>query len=137
MQAFVSSLSPDWGLLILRLGLAIVFFAHGLPKIKNVGQVAGFFKQAGIPLAGLSAWIVTLLEIVGPVLAVIGLGTRFVALGWAISMVVAIVVVKIRMAKASFAGQGGWEFEFILGAAALTLVFTGAGALSLDAGLGW
>lgn len=137
MQAFVSSLSPDWGLLALRIGLAIVFFAHGLPKIKNVGQVAGFFKQAGIPLAGLSAWIVTLLETVGPVLAVIGLGTRFVALGWAISMVVATVVVKIRMAKMSFATQGGWEFEFILGVAALALVFTGAGALSLDAGLGW
>lgn len=137
MQAFVSLLSPDWGLLLLRIGLAIVFFAHGLPKIKNVGQVAGFFKQARIPLAGLSAWIVTLLETVGPVLAVIGLGTRFVALGWAISMLVATVVVKIRMAKVGFAAQGGWELEFILGVAALALVFTGAGVLSLDPGLGW
>ncbi|MCL4258269.1 MAG: DoxX family protein [Anaerolineales bacterium] len=140
MQAIFSSLSPDWGLLILRLGVAIVFFAHGLPKIKNVGNIAGFFKQAGIPLAGLSAWVVSLLETFGPILLVLGLGTRVVGLGMAIAMLVAIVAVRIRMAKVGFAGQGGqggWEFEFILGVAALALVFTGAGAVSLDAGLGW
>lgn len=135
MQAVVSLLSPDWGLLILRIGVAIVFFAHGLPKIKDVGQTAGFFKQANIPMPVVSAWIVALVETLGAILLVLGLGTRVIALGMAFAMLVAIKVVKIGMVKAKF--SGGWEFEFILGMAALALVFTGAGALALDAGLGW
>lgn len=120
---------------MLRLGVAIVFFAHGLPKIKDVSQVAGFFKQANIPLPGLAAWVVSLFETVGPLLLVLGLGTRIVGLGLAFTMLVAIKNVKMDMAKAKF--SGGWEFEFILGIAALALAFLGAGALSIDAGLGW
>lgn len=135
MEALVSWLSPDWGLLLLRIGVAVVFFVHGLPKIKDVSQVAGFFKQANIPLAGLAAWVVALLETVGPILLVVGLGTRPIALALAFTMLVAIKSVKVDMAKAKF--SGGWEFEFILGVAALALAFTGAGALSIDAGLGW
>jgi putative oxidoreductase len=136
-MSLLSSLSPDLGLLILRIGIAIVFFAHGIPKIKNVGQVAGFFKQAGIPLPTLGAWLVSLWETVGPFLFVAGLGTRLIGLGYAFSMLVAIWFVKRRMAKAAFTGQGGWELEFALAVAALAVVFTGAGAYSVDAGLGW
>ncbi|MCW5873548.1 MAG: DoxX family protein [Anaerolineales bacterium] len=135
METLASWLSPDWGLLLLRVGVAIVFFVHGLPKIKDVGQVSGFFKQANIPLPGIAAWVVSLLETVGPALLVLGLGTRALGLAFAFSMLVAIKNVKIDMAKAKF--SGGWEFEFILGVAALALAFTGAGALSIDAGLGW
>jgi uncharacterized membrane protein YphA (DoxX/SURF4 family) len=43
------------------------------------------------------------------------------------------------MAKAPFASTQqvqGWEFEFALMGAALALVFTGAGRLSIDALLG-
>lgn len=135
MEVLVSLLSPDWGLLLLRVGVAIVFLAHGLPKIKDVSQVAGFFKQANIPLAGVMAWVVALLETVGPALLVLGLGTRVIGLALAFTMAVATKTVKIDMLKTKF--SGGWEFEFILGVAALALAFTGAGALSIDAGLGW
>jgi putative oxidoreductase len=136
-MSLLSSLSPDLGLLILRVGIAIVFFAHGLPKIKDVGQVAGFFKQAGIPLPGLGGWLVSLWETLGALLLAVGLGTRWVSLGFAFSMLIAIVYVKFRMAKAKFTGQGGWELEFSLAVATLALVFTGAGAYALDPGLGW
>lgn len=135
METLASWFSPDWGLLLLRIGVAIVFLVHGLPKIKDVGQIAGFFKQANIPLPGIMAWVVSLLETVGPALLVLGLGTRVIGLALAFTMVVATKTVKIDMAKAKF--SGGWEFEFILGVAALALAFTGAGALSIDAGLGW
>jgi uncharacterized membrane protein YphA (DoxX/SURF4 family) len=33
--------------------------------------------------------------------------------------------------------KGGWEFEFVLLAQALALVFTGAGSIALDPLLGW
>jgi uncharacterized membrane protein YphA (DoxX/SURF4 family) len=49
-------------------------------------------------------------------------------------MIFAILLARIGMAKSPFAGgEGiGWEFEFILAAAALALLFTGAGSIALD-----
>jgi putative oxidoreductase len=130
------------GPLILRLGLGAVFIAHGLPKLnpkspmQGIAGFAGFLKQLGVPLPTLSAWLVALLESVGAVLLILGLGTRILGLALAIDMLVAIWLAKIRMMKAGFSGQNGWEFEFALLVGALALVFTGAGPLGLDALLG-
>ena len=58
------------------------------------------------------AWIVALLESVGAVLLILGILTRPIALGLAVDMLVAIVSVRIRMAKAPFASTQqvtGWE----------------------------
>ena len=78
-------------------------------------------------------------ERLGALLLIVGALTRLVALGLAVDVLVAIVSVKIRMAKAPFAGTPqvqGWEFEFCLLGGALALVFTGAGRLAVDAILG-
>ena len=103
---------------------------------------AGFavgLKQMGVPLPLLFAWVVVLLETVGAGLLILGLGTRILALGFAIDMLMAIVLVKRKMQKAGFMDpqKGGWEFEFVLMSAALALLFTGAGAISLDADFGF
>jgi len=127
----------DLGVLLLRLCVALVFFVHGWPKINPNSQMGGvpgltgFFKSAGIPLPGLGAWIVALLETVGAVLLALGIAVQPLGLALAFNMLVAIWAVKLRMAKASFSGQGGWELEFILLVAALTLAFTGAGAYAI------
>lgn len=132
----------DAGLLILRVGLGIVFLAHGLPKLNSsspIGGIAGFsgfLKQLNVPLPTVFAWLVALLETVGAALLILGLGTRILGLLFAIDMLAAILSAKIGMMKAKFSGQGGWEFEFALLVGALALVFTGAGAYSLDAMLG-
>ena len=128
------------GLLILRLALGIVMIAHGWPKLNPNGPMkgpagfGGFLKQMGVPLPILSGWVVALLETVGAVLLILGLGTRILAVGFVVDMVVAIRLVRIGMSKSPFAGgQGiGWEFEFILAAAALALLFNGAGSIALD-----
>ncbi len=80
------------------------------------------------------AWVVALLETVGAVLLILGLGTRILAVGFVIDMVVATRLVRIGMGKSPFSGgQGiGWEFEFILAAVALALLFTGSGRIALD-----
>jgi uncharacterized membrane protein YphA (DoxX/SURF4 family) len=65
--------------------------------------------------------------------------TRPIALGLAADMAVAIVAVRIRMAKAPFTSTPqvtGWEFEFALFGASVALVFTGAGRWGLDRFLG-
>lgn len=130
----------DWGLLILRLGLGIIFPFHAWLKLnpngpsKGPAGFVGFLKQMGVPLPGVLGWVVILLESVGAALLIIGLGTRIVALGLVIDMLVAIILVKRGMQKAGFLDpqKGGWEFEFALLAQALALVFTGAGSLALD-----
>lgn len=134
----------DWGLLLLRLAIAIVFIAHGWPKLNPNGPMkgpagfAGYLKQMSVPLPGFFAWVVALLETVGAVLLILGLGTRILALGFVINMLVAIFR-ALRPMGAKFTDMAGgprWELEFLLAAAALALVFTGAGSISMDALLG-
>ncbi len=101
--------------------------------MKGPGGFAAWLKQMGVPLSGVLGWVVVLLETVGAGLLILGLGTRLVALGLAIDMLVAIVLVKRGMQKVGFMdAKGGWEFEFVLLAQALALVFTGAGSIALD-----
>lgn len=129
----------DWGLLILRLGIGIIFLAHGWPKLPGgpMGGPAGFggfLKQMGVPLPTFFAWVVALLETVGAVLLILGLGTRLLAVLFAVDMLVAILVAKRGFMKVGFMAQQttGWEFDFALLAGALALLFTGAGSLALD-----
>jgi putative oxidoreductase len=134
----------DWGLLILRLAMGIIFLVHGWPKLnpnspmKGAAGFGGFLKQMGVPLPTFFAWVVALLETVGAVLLVLGLGTRLLAVGFAIDMLVATFVAKRGFMKAPFMAQQatGWEFEFALLAASLALLFTGAGSIALDPVLG-
>jgi len=129
----------DWGLLILRLGMGIIFLAHGWPKLPGgpMGGPAGFggfLKQMGVPLPTFFAWVVALLETVGAALLILGLGTRLLAVLFAVDMLVAILVAKRGFMKVGFMAQQatGWEFDFALLAGALALLFTGAGRLALD-----
>lgn len=134
----------SWGLLILRAALGIIFLVHGWLKVNPKGPVkgpAGFavgLKQMGVPLPLFFAWVVVLLETVGAGLLILGLGTRILAVGFAIDMLMAIVLVKRRMMKAAFMDQKvqGWEFDFALMAGALALLFTGAGSIALDTVVG-
>lgn len=126
----------DIGPLVLRLGLALIFFVHGWPKIKGIANVAGFFKQMNIPIPGLMAWVVAILETAGAVLLAVGLGTRVLAILFAFNMLVAIYKAKIGMMKSGFSGQNGWEFEFALVVGSLALLFIGAGEYALDAKFG-
>jgi len=134
----------DLGLLILRSGLAIVLLVHGWLKINPKGPVKGpaglgaGLKQMGFPLAGLLAWIVVLLETLGAGLLILGFGTRVLAIMISIEMLVIILYVKRRVMKTGFMAQQttGWELDFTVLVAALALLFTGAGVISLDSVLG-
>ena len=70
-----------------------------------------------------------MLEFFGGIALIVGVLTRLVSLGMAIDMLVAILLVRI---KGGFFAPNGAEFEILLFAASLALVFTGAGALSID-----
>jgi putative oxidoreductase len=140
MSESIFSPFSDVGLLILRLAMGVIFIVHGWPKLnpnspmKGTAGMGGFLKQMGVPLPMFFAWVVALLETVGAVLLILGLGTRILAVGFAINMLVAIFLAKRRFMKVGFAAQQatGWEFDFALLAGALALLFTGAGSIALD-----
>src|SRR5688500_6455161 len=134
MNAFLFSTNlrrQGTGLAILRIITGIIFMAHGGQKLFQYG-IAGVtqsFTQMGVPLPGLTAPLVAILEFFGGFALVIGLLTRLAALGLAIDMLGAIVLVHLA---AGFFMPAGYEFALALFGASLALAVAGPGILSVD-----
>ncbi len=126
-----SGSTQAYGLTILRIVVGIVFLVHGYQKLFHMGfhGVAGFFGHAGIPLPMVSAVIVTLVEFVGGIMLVAGIGVRIAAALNAVDMTVAVLFVHL---KHGFGAQnGGFEYPLTLLAATLCLTLSGGGMFSL------
>ncbi len=113
---------------VLRLALGCIFFVHGLLKFLHMAGAIASFTKIGVPLPGVAAPAIALLEILGGIVLILGpaLAMRVLALLLAIEMLVAIV-----LAKRSLGFVGGYEFEVILFAALLALVLSGPGRPAL------
>ena len=122
----------DTGLLILRLVIGALFIAHGAQKIFVFGLagVSSGFAHMGIPLAGVTAPFIALLELLAGIALVVGLLTRLASLGLFFEMLGAIAFVHF---KNGFFMPNGYEFALTLAAATLALVLMGGGAFALDA----
>lgn len=117
------------GLLALRLGVGTIFIRHGAQKLFGFGLagVTGAFTQMGVPLPGVMGPFIAFLEFFGGIALIFGLVTRLIALGFVCDMLGAILLVLLKN------GFSHYELEFTLVMSSLALVFTGAGAFSLDA----
>ncbi|GAE24374.1 hypothetical protein JCM9140_291 [Halalkalibacter wakoensis JCM 9140] len=119
-------LKYEIGSLILRIVLGITFFFHGLAKFQNgLESTSLYFESLGLP--GMTAYLVAIIELMGGVALLVGLGTRFVSLLLAMIMVGAILFVKLG---AGF--LGGFEFDFVLLGIAIYLLINGSKLLSVD-----
>jgi putative oxidoreductase len=124
---FLNALQP-FGLLILRLALALVFIFHGYPKLVRADAgMRDFFIQHGFPVyfVGLAG----IVECLGGGLLIVGLFTRPAALLLAIEM--GIVIWKVKLSH-SVLSVNDYQLELALGAACLALATVGAGVLSVD-----
>lgn len=124
---FLDRLQP-LGLLVLRLALGAIMIGHGYGKVfGGLHKHAEFVASLGIP-----AWMAYLsaaAEFLGGILLVAGLLTRLAAFAVCINMLVAIFKVHLHN---GLLGQGGYQFPLALAAMAFSLIFTGAGPVSLD-----
>ena len=136
------------GLLVLRIALAVVFFAHGGNKLFGLfggpgigpgGLTASsaFFETLGLHPAFLFAVVDAIVELAGSILIATGFLTRWASAALAISMLVAMWKVNLQWGfflnwtGAPDRGHG-IEFAFILCLALIALGLTGAGDLSID-----
>ncbi|MFJ4223198.1 DoxX family protein [Microbacterium sp. NPDC089695] len=127
--------TTSWGLLVLRIVVGAVFFAHGAQKIFEftLAGTIGSFAGMGVPLPEIAAPVVAFVELIGGAMLVLGLFTRLAGVLLAVDMLVALVLV--HLSAGLWVGDGGYEFVAVLGAVALALAFTGAGRFSVDRGV--
>jgi uncharacterized membrane protein YphA (DoxX/SURF4 family) len=83
--------------LVIRLMAGCVFLSEGLLKFAFANQGIGRFTKLGMPMPGLLAPAIALLEIGGGALLITGLGTRLLSAPFIIEMVVAILSTKISL----------------------------------------
>jgi putative oxidoreductase len=122
--------SRHWGITILRVMVGIVFLAHGGQKMFVYGfsGVSGAFGQMGIPMPTVMGPFVALLELVGGALLILGVGTRWVSILFAIEMAVA--VLKVHLSGGFFLPRG-FEFALTLFAASCAIALEGPGPAAL------
>ncbi|MEX0593795.1 MAG: DoxX family protein [Balneolaceae bacterium] len=116
----------DIALLVGRIIVGLIFILAGWGKLTGIEGVQGLFGDVGIPLAGVMAWVVALVEFVGGIMVLVGYKTRTAALLLALVMVGAIVFVKLSQ------GWNAMRLDMALFALNLTFYLVGAGSMSIE-----
>ena len=122
--------------LVLRLPLGIIFAAHGAQKLfgwfggyglQGTGQwMASIGIEPGVIMAALAGSA----EFFGGLALILGVLVRPSAVVLAITMLVAIL--SVHIGNGLFMSNNGYEFGLALLAGAVSLLFSGAGRVSVD-----
>ena len=130
--------SPDFGLLILRVGIGGMFLLHGYPKLAGGTEKWESLAQYGLPFLpegnicvffGLAA---ALAEFFGGLLLILGGYHRIACGAIATTMVVAFNAKLAAVSDvSSFAKDAGWPLELLI--VSIALFFAGPGRFRLGA----
>jgi len=118
---------------VLRVGLGIMYFAHGFVlKFMTFGLegTAGFFAAIGLP--GWLAYLLFAAETIGGIMLILGVQTRLVALALLPALFGSIIWVHGANGWVFNAPDGGWEYPAFLIIASVTQVLLGSGAYALS-----
>jgi len=129
-EATPTATSPaDIGLLILRIGVGAAMIQAGLIKAFDFSTTAGFMEAGGWSLPTIAALMVTVAETLGGIGLVLGILTPLAACAVVGAMICAWAV---NVSQGAFWSEP-FNVPFLLFIGATTLLFTGAGAYSVDA----
>lgn len=130
-----------WGLLVLRLTVALILWPHGAQKVLGwfggsgwEGSYRDFTEKMGI--SPFLARVAILTEFFAPICLALGLLTRIAALSVLILMIVAMTKHAKNGYFANWSGKKageGIEFHLLYSGCALALALTGPGPWSVDA----
>src|SRR4051794_32618685 len=127
--AATTTSTADVGLLILRIGIGAAVIQAGMIKALDFGTTAGFMEAGGWRLPTIGALMVTVAETLGGIGLLLGALTPLAACAVASAMVCAWAV---NVSQGAFWSEP-FNVPFLLFLGATTLLFTGAGAYSVDA----
>jgi putative oxidoreductase len=134
----------NWAPLPLRLVIGYGFMAHGWAKLnRGPGEFAKLLEQIGTPLPEATAWLSTLIEILGGLAIVAGALVTAVSIPLIVMMLVALFTVHLRYGFSAINtigltadgpqfGPPGYEVNLLYIAGLLALVLAGAGPFSID-----
>ncbi len=128
-------ISP-FAITILRIVVGLIFLFMGLPKIQNPAAFIAFVTRLGFPIPEVIAWLPIILEPVGGLLLILGLGTRWLSIYFFLEMVITTFIVKALHGTPFIQAGGvagvGFELDLLLLAGALVLAVMGSTHLSIE-----
>lgn len=130
----IDTKTAPYAALLLRLALGTMFVAHALLKlfVFTLPGTEQFFQSLGLP--GILAYVTFGAELIGGVLLILGVGTRWVAAAL-IPFLLGATWVHLGNGWLFSAPKGGWEYPVFLTVAAFAQALLGDGALALGSRL--
>jgi putative oxidoreductase len=126
----IDTKTAPYAALVLRLALGTMFVAHALLKlfVFTLPGTVQFFESLGLP--GPLAYATFAAELVGGMLLILGIGTRWVAAAL-VPVLIGAAWVHIGNGWLFSAPKGGWEYPVFLVVAAVVQALLGDGAYAL------
>jgi len=124
------------GRLLLRVIVGGLFVGHGSQKLfgsfggHGLKATAEGFDQMGLKPGKVTATAAGVAETAGGAALAAGLHTPLAAAS--LIGVMTVAVKKVHLSNGPWAGQGGYEYNLVLAAAAATIAEAGPGSISLD-----
>jgi len=131
----IDSRTAPYAALLLRLALGTMFVAHALLKlfVFTLPGTVQFFQSLGLP--GVLAYVTFAAELVGGVMLILGVGSRWVAAAL-LPFLIGAAWVHVGNGWLFSAPKGGWEYPVFLIVAAIAQTLLGDGAYALGSRLG-
>jgi len=117
--------NAELAMFVLRLALGILFLAHGPQKFQDTGRKAASMGMNPSLLA-----LVGVLETLGAASMILGVWTQLGAVFLSVVML-GTIYMKTQKWHTKFTGENGWELDFIVLAAALTVLLASPASYSL------
>jgi putative oxidoreductase len=124
--------STAYGALLLRVSLGVMFIAHSLVLKWMTFTLAGtaqYFESIGLP--GPLAYVIFFAELIGGILLVLGVQSRWVALGL-LPILAGATWVHLGNGWVFSAPGGGWEYPLYLIVLSVAQALLGDGAYALS-----
>jgi putative oxidoreductase len=123
--------STEYGALLLRVTLGVMFIAHALLKVVvfTMPGTVQFFQSLGLP--GYLAYVTVAVELGAGALLIAGYQTRIVALA-SLPILLGAAWAHLPNGWVFSAANGGWEYPVFLAVAAIVQSLIGDGAYALS-----
>ncbi|MDD5464962.1 MAG: DoxX family protein [Candidatus Omnitrophica bacterium] len=125
----------DWGILVLRLGIGIMFVAHGLQMAfglfggPGVRGFSGMLTSLGFFPAIFWSYVASYTVLAGGLLLIAGVQTQAAATLLLVFILTA--AIKVHLSKGFFLSNGGFEYTFVIAATCLALILLGPGKFTI------